>query len=198
MDQPIKITAEVAAHDPATCTFVVDRPVLPHKVARFGKAEEAKGSPLAEAIFAIGFVIGVQIAENIVTVTKNGTEDWRTAAKAVAATIRTHLGTGQPAVSEEVLRHSEAEDGIRVRLEKILEERINPAVADHGGYVSLIDVKGSDVYIEMGGGCQGCGMANVTLRQGIEQVIRQEIPEVGAIVDVSDHTSGLNPYYPSH
>ena len=71
----------------------------------------------------------------------------------------------------------------------------NPGIAGHGGFVSLIDIKGNDVIIQMGGGCQGCGMANVTLKDGIEVALRNAIPEIGGIYDVTDHADGKNPYY---
>jgi Fe-S cluster biogenesis protein NfuA len=80
-------------------------------------------------------------------------------------------------------------------VQKILDTEINPAVASHGGWVELIDVKKNEVFIRMGGGCQGCGMADVTLKQGVEKTIRQQIPEIGAIMDTTDHASGRNPYY---
>jgi len=78
---------------------------------------------------------------------------------------------------------------------KVLDEEINPGIAGHGGFVSLIDVKGNDVIIQMGGGCQGCGMANVTLKDGIEVSLRRAIPEISGIYDVTDHADGKNPYY---
>ena len=78
---------------------------------------------------------------------------------------------------------------------KVIDEEINPGIASHGGFVSLIDVKGNDVIIQMGGGCQGCGMANVTLKEGIEVALKKAIPEIGSIYDVTDHANGKNPYY---
>ena len=84
---------------------------------------------------------------------------------------------------------------IKKRVQSILDQEINPAVAAHGGWVELIDVKRNEVFIRMGGGCQGCGMADVTLKQGVERSIREAIPEVGAIMDTTDHASGRNPYY---
>ena len=64
-----------------------------------------------------------------------------------------------------------------------------------GGWLELVKVEGDTAYIELGGGCQGCGMADVTLKQGVEKTIRQSIPEIGAIMDTTDHASGRNPYY---
>jgi Fe/S biogenesis protein NfuA len=81
------------------------------------------------------------------------------------------------------------------KVQQLLDDSINPAVAGHGGYVQLIDVKDNVVYIQMGGGCQGCGMADVTLKAGIERMIMEEIPEVTEVLDTTDHASGNNPYY---
>jgi len=81
------------------------------------------------------------------------------------------------------------------RIQQLLDESINPAVAGHGGFVQLIDVKDNVVYIQMGGGCQGCGMADVTLKAGIERMIMEEVPEVTEVLDTTDHASGNNPYY---
>lgn len=81
------------------------------------------------------------------------------------------------------------------KVQEIIEQNINPAVASHGGWVDLIDVKDETVYVELGGGCQGCGMANVTLKQGIERMIVEQVPNIQAVLDVTDHASGDNPYY---
>src|SRR2546427_9266103 len=72
---------------------------------------------------------------------------------------------------------------------------LNPMVARHGGRVELIDVQDAVVMVRMAGGCQGCGMADVTLRQGIEAMLQQHVPEVKGIVDITDHTAGSNPYF---
>ena len=84
---------------------------------------------------------------------------------------------------------------IAEKVVKVIEEEINPGIASHGGFVSLVDVKGNDIMIQMGGGCQGCGMANVTLKDGIEVALKKAIPEIGGIYDVTDHAGGKNPFY---
>ena len=84
---------------------------------------------------------------------------------------------------------------MKEKVQQLLDESINPAVAGHGGFVQLIDVKDNTVYIQMGGGCQGCGMADVTLKAGIERMIKEEIPEIVEVLDTTDHASGNNPYY---
>jgi len=80
-------------------------------------------------------------------------------------------------------------------IQKLLDERINPAVAGHGGYVSLVDIQGDRAFIQLKGGCQGCGMADVTLKQGIEVEIKQAVPAIAEVLDVTDHANGTNPYY---
>ncbi len=81
------------------------------------------------------------------------------------------------------------------RVQRVIEERINPGVATHGGSVRLVDIRDRVVYVSMGGGCQGCGMASVTLTQGIKQLIKEAAPEIEEVLDVTDHASGANPYF---
>ena len=197
MEQPIKITAEILQHDKSSCRFVVEKPLLPNGFVRFRDKERAKGSPLAERLFAVEGVLAVMIKDNEVTVTKQMPVDWRQAGAPIGAAIRTHLQSGQPAVSEDALKTAPAEDVLRQKVQKFLDENVNPAVASHGGYITLIDVQGQNLFIQMGGGCQGCGQANVTLREGVETSLRQNFPDIGEILDVTDHASGENPYYGS-
>jgi Fe/S biogenesis protein NfuA len=81
------------------------------------------------------------------------------------------------------------------RVRKVLDEMINPAIAAHGGFINLIEVKDRKVYVEMGGGCQGCGAAMMTLKAGVERMLKEEIPEIEEVLDQTDHTAGSNPYY---
>ena len=138
---------------------------------------------------------GLLISHDRVTVNKSGPEDWLPIAKQIGPAIRAHLATGQAAVSEELRQRIPPADQIRRRVQEVLDTRINPAVAAHGGHVGLIDVNENVVYLQLGGGCQGCGMADVTLKQGIEVEIRAAVPEVGEILDTTDHAAGRNPYY---
>jgi Fe/S biogenesis protein NfuA len=84
---------------------------------------------------------------------------------------------------------------LKTRVQDLIDTMINPAVAGHGGYVELIDVQDKRVYLQMGGGCQGCGAADVTLKSGIERLIKEELPEIEEVLDTTDHSSGTNPYY---
>lgn len=81
------------------------------------------------------------------------------------------------------------------KVQQLLAEAINPSLASHGGYASLVGVEGTKVFLSMGGGCQGCALSAATLREGIQTAIRDSIPEVTEIIDVTDHEAGENPYY---
>ncbi len=83
------------------------------------------------------------------------------------------------------------------RVQQVLVEQVNPAIASHGGGAELVSVDGTIAYLRLYGGCQGCGLAAVTLKQGIERIILESIPELSQVVDVTDHASGENPYYES-
>jgi Fe/S biogenesis protein NfuA len=87
------------------------------------------------------------------------------------------------------------EDPVAMKVQQVLDDQINPAVADHGGFVMLLDVKDETAYIQLGGGCQGCGMVDVTLKQGIEVRIKEAVPAIREIIDSTDHAGGKNPYF---
>lgn len=89
----------------------------------------------------------------------------------------------------------ELEGTVEERVAQLLERAINPAIAAHGGVATLDHVDGDTAYLVLGGGCQGCGLAAMTLRQGIETAIKQHIPEILHVEDVTDHSAGVNPYY---
>ena len=80
-------------------------------------------------------------------------------------------------------------------VQTILDETINPAVAAHGGYIGLVEVKDDNVYVQMSGGCQGCGAATMTLKAGVERMLREELPWVNQVLDTTDHSQGDNPFY---
>lgn len=88
-----------------------------------------------------------------------------------------------------------AEGPLADRVKQVIEMQVNPAIASHGGSVTLVEVREDVVYLEMMGGCQGCGMAAVTLAQGIRRIIMENVPDVRDIVDVTNHDAGANPYY---
>ncbi len=80
------------------------------------------------------------------------------------------------------------------RVREVLDNNVNPAIAAHGGFISLIDVHDTEISVEMSGGCQGCALSAATLRQGVERMLREAVPELTAVHDITDHASGENPY----
>ncbi len=103
--------------------------------------------------------------------------------------------TPSPAIGGETI--GELTGPLAEQVAQVLAGHVNPAIAGHGGAAELVGVEDSDVYLRLLGGCQGCGLAAVTLRQGIERILRDAIPEIGQVIDVTDHASGSNPYYES-
>lgn len=92
-------------------------------------------------------------------------------------------------------RSGEAPTGeIADRVRAVLDDQVNPAIAAHGGMISLVNVEDTDIYVEMSGGCQGCALSRMTLRQGVERMLREAVPELTAVHDITDHASGENPY----
>jgi Fe/S biogenesis protein NfuA len=81
------------------------------------------------------------------------------------------------------------------KVQQVIDQRINPSIAAHGGYVTLLDVRDDVAYISFGGGCQGCGMVDVTLKQGVQVMIKEAVPELKDVLDTTDHAAGTNPYY---
>ena len=86
-------------------------------------------------------------------------------------------------------------DDVSKAVAEVISNQVNPLVASHGGHVDLVGVDGENAMISFGGGCQGCGMVDVTLKEGIEVMITEEVPEITAVIDMTDHEAGTNPFY---
>jgi len=195
MDAEIRISAEPV--DTQRCKFVVSERV--HEgLRRFESRAAAAGSPLAEALFdlpGVG-VTEVIVSGNIVTVVKDNPATWQAVGRPIGTAIRQTLRGGAPAVApRSQTAASPGDDALYDRVAQLFESHVNPMVGRHGGHVELIDVQDAVVLLRMGGGCQGCGMADVTLRQGIEGLLGQHVPEIRGIMDITDHTAGSNPYF---
>ena len=205
--------------DGRRCRFVVDRPVYPGRWAFFADGDQARGSPLAERLFAVEGVSAVLLAHDKVTVTQPeaagppvlgaavrvlraltgersaGARPWKALGARVGSAIRAHLESGEPAVADPLPAPPPTEAELRARVQRVLDEQVNPVVAGHGGGVAILDVRDNVLYLQMRGGCQGCGLADVTLKHGVEAAVRDAVPEVGEIFDLTDHASGRNPYH---
>ena len=92
---------------------------------------------------------------------------------------------------------SDLTGSVSERVRQVLDRQVNPAIAAHGGRAELVAIEHDTVHLRLSGGCQGCAVASVTLRQGIETALVQAVPEIRRVVDVTDHQSGTNPYFPT-
>src|SRR5256885_15468510 len=178
---------------------MVREPVQAGGVRRFASPEEASGSPLAEGIFAIADadVAEVIVSGNLVTVVKRGPAPWQTVGKAVGQVIRATLAGAGPAVAPKPAAPETPgadDDALYERVADLVESQGNPMVARHGGRGELIDVQDAVVMVRMAGGCPGGGMADVTLRQGIEAMLQQHVPEGKGIVDITHPPPGSKPH----
>ena len=199
-ESPKWFRIKAAILSPTSCRFMVERPVVEggYSLVVLGP-ESMHKSPLAEALFDLGRIEAVIIHGANVTVARSPEErgDWKPLATAIGARIRSHLEAGRPCIAHEYLNELPSESAIRERLEKALDQVINPGIAAHSGYIQLDRVEGNTAYIEMQGGCQGCAASQMTLRDGVEQIFREAVPQLGLILDVTDHEAGTNPFYAS-
>lgn len=195
MKDRITISSEVDKRNPAICRFTVNR-TLHIGTASFDNKTQAAQSPLAQKLFEIEGITRTQLIGHLLVLSKTPEQEWEELVKQVEGILQAFL------VSSFALSQDQVEDrmlligrGTREKVEFLLAHKINPGVAAHAGFVELIEVKDNNVYIRLRGGCQGCGAADFTLRQGIEAILRKEIPEILQVLDVTDHAAGINPYY---
>ena len=198
VDLPIGIRAETSLADPDTCKFTVSRDLHPGGPFFFGNKERAAGSPLVERLFALPGVANVLIAESVVTIGKEPSASWSGLKAAIGTAIRTQLLTGVPAILEMAVHastqgRSDAELGMAVQ--ELLDKEVNRSIANHGGKISIVDVREGKLFITMSGGCQGCASSQMTLRQGFEVMVKRVAPEIVEIVDATDHAAGKKPFY---
>ena len=186
----VRIRADVDQKDANVCRFTVDR-LVHDGAATFSNREQATENKLAKSLFSIPGISKVELNDNFVTVTKENHEDWRQIGKRIGASIRFFLNP-PPEIPEGEMMPT---DALRQRVQQIIDDQINPGVASHGGYVEVVDVADNNVFLRMGGGCQGCGAADMTLRMGVERLLREELPQIQQVFDATDHASGQNPYY---
>ncbi len=200
-DMPVSIRAESSLNDPDTCKFIVSRTLHPGGPFFFSNREWATGSPLGERLFALPGVANVLIAESVVTICKEPSASWSGLKAAIGTAIRTQLLSGVPAILEMYAYtgtqgRSDAE--LNTVVQELLDKQVNKSIANHGGKISIVEVRQGKLFITMSGGCQGCASSQVTLRQGFEVMLKRVAPEIEEIVDTTNHAAGKNAYYPRH
>lgn len=194
MNQDLKIKA-MPKSDPSLCDFIMEKPLLTQGALRITSSDQAQNFKLTKEIFKCGPIKSVLIIGNIITVEQLETLPWQVLGKEVGKAIRTAFDQTEAALDPKAIIKSESEKQLIEKILHLITSRINPAVQSHGGFIELIDVLDHDIIVRMGGGCQGCASSTATLRQGIEQTFREEIPNLGQVIDATDHTAGVNPYY---
>lgn len=168
--------------NPAVIKFLPGQPVLPSGMGGcdYPRREAAHHSPLAQRLFSIAGVAGVFLGEDFVSVTQDGHTDWSMLKPMVLSAIMEHLATGQPVVldSGHGVGAADLDDEIALQIRQLLEERVRPAVAQDGGDIVFDRFENGVVYVQMQGACSGCPSSTMTLKSGIENMLRHYVPEV--------------------
>lgn len=191
------INAYTASESDRIRRFVLEEeaPILGPERRRFASIEEARGQPVAEAVLTVPGVQEAIFEGNSVLVLRRADFEWGDLEDRVGYAIGAAVAAQARGIEPVAEAGALDDDRIYQVVEQVLQRDINPAVAQHGGKVELLDVQDGRVVVRMMGGCQGCGMANVTLRQGIEAQLRRILPGLAGLVDITDHTAGTNPYF---
>lgn len=170
--------------NPATLKFLPGQTVLGAGTADFPSADSAAPSPLAQRLFAVPGVTGVFLGSDFITVTKSDDQKWEHLKPGVLGAIMEHLQSGAPAIEGEGTAaggHADhdGEDGeIVSQIKELLDTRVRPAVAQDGGDITFHGFDRGVVYLHMQGACAGCPSSTLTLKMGIENLLRHYIPEV--------------------
>ncbi|MEX5728267.1 Fe-S cluster biogenesis protein NfuA [Rhodovulum iodosum] len=176
--------------NPATLKFLPGQAVLEAGTADFPGPEGAAGSPLAQRIFAVEGVRGVFLGTDFVTVTKDEATAWEHIKPALLGAIMEHYQSGQPAIIGEAEAAHAAHDGpdseIVNQIKQLLDTRVRPAVAQDGGDITFHGFDRGVVYLHMQGACAGCPSSTLTLKMGIENLLRHYIPEVTEVRPVAE------------
>ena len=183
--------------NPARMRFLPGRTLLSSGTAGFLNADSSARSPLAQRLFEIDGITSVYVDPQAITVSKSDDIEWPMLNPAILGAIMEHFAAGESVILDEdrPLPRPGLETADGKAIQALLDQRINPQVASHGGRISLVDVQDDTAYIRLEGGCQGCGMADVTLKQGVTKEIQALVPGIRTVLDVTDHAGGTNPYH---
>lgn len=174
-----------ATPNPATMKFLPGETVLDHGTANFADVDAASRSPLAKRLFEVDGVAGVFFGTDFVSVTKGGVE-WTDIKPAVLGAIMDHYTSGAPVIEADAEAGDDEldDDGVVMQIKELLETRVRPAVAQDGGDIIFHGFEDGIVHLEMHGACAGCPSATMTLKHGIENMLRHYIPEVMEVREV--------------
>jgi Fe-S cluster biogenesis protein NfuA len=171
--------------NPATLKFIPGEKVLGSSTANFNKKEDAVKSPLASALFDINGVEGIFLGSDFISVTKGEDKDWNHLKTEVLTTIMEHYVAGKPimsdATSEAETASDEEDDEIVKQIKELIETRVRPSVAQDGGDIIFHGFNDGIVKLEMHGACSGCPSSTITLKNGIENMLKHYVPEVESV-----------------
>ena len=190
----IPIEMKMEPIDDKTAKFVLSRSVGDFIGQKFTSHAETSDSPVAAALLKVLGISEIEIFGNEITAVKgDDAPDWTTIEHGVyrAVNIDNELPNEATAGTADAPKADEVTFNL---VDQMFRTQINPALGGHGGSVELIDVQDGIVTVRMMGGCQGCGMARVTLQEGVEATLKQAIPAVKGVRDITDHAAGANPY----
>lgn len=176
--------------NPETMKFVANKLLYPGKSADFPEEKDATASPLAQALFAFPFVKGVFIASNFVTLTKTAGTEWVEVIPTVRQFLKSYLEEGKEIINEELLpkvEHKESvvadsDKDVVTRIKEMLENYVKPAVEMDGGAITFIGFDEGVVKLALQGSCSGCPSSMITLKSGIEGMMKRMIPEVKEVI----------------
>ena len=176
--------------NPETMKFVANKLLYPGKSADFPDIESAKPSPLATELFGFPFIKGVFIASNFITLTKTNDTDWNDVIPPIREFLKTYLEENKAVINEDDLKvqqianntpHADDSDVVK-RIKEILDNYVKPAVEMDGGAIQFKDYNDGIVKLMLQGSCSGCPSSMITLKSGIEAMMKRMIPEVKEVV----------------
>lgn len=175
--------------NPATLKFLPGRQVMPAGTADFASPDAAGPSPLATRLFAVPGVTGVFLGADFVTVTKEDGQDWQTMKPMILGAIMEHFTSGAPVIDSGAVAEGDGaadeDDEVVVQIKELIETRVRPVVARDGGDIVFRGFRDGVVYLHMQGACSGCPSSTMTLKNGIENMLRHFVPEVRLVEAVN-------------
>ena len=138
----------------------------------------------------------IQLIGHLLVATRTADRQWKDLGREIESVLTSYLISGLALSPDEVQEKMMlAGRNTKEKVQYLVDTQINPGVAEHGGSVQVVGVDEDSVYLRLRGGCQGCGAADFTLKQGIETIIKRAVPEIQQIIDLTNHRAGSNPYY---
>lgn len=181
--------------NPETMKFVANKLLYPGKSVDFPDADSAKPSPLATELFGFPFIKAVFVASNFVTLTKTAETEWQDVIPSIRQFLKDYLEEGKPVVNEEELAATRPvstnevaadDDDVVKRIKELLDNYVRPAVEMDGGAIQFKSYEEGTVNLSMQGACSGCPSSMITLKAGIEGMMKRMIPEVKEVVAMSE------------